>query len=62
MDKARKFEQLMLEYDKLAHRISQLKSTNGGINLSDEILKEIDELKIKQNDIERQAIVLQQNL
>lgn len=62
MDKALRYQQLMLDYDRLAHKISQLKATNAGINLSDEILNEIKLLQDKQFNIEQEAIQLQGGL
>jgi hypothetical protein len=62
MDKAVKFEQLMLEYDKLAHKVSQLKAINGGINLSPEVEAEIEKLKKKQEAIEAEAMRMQQGM
>lgn len=62
MNKAIRYQQLMLEYDHLAHKVSQLKATNGGINLSDEILNNIKILEGKQHNIEQEAITLQSGL
>jgi len=62
MDKAERYQQLLIEYDKLAWKVSQLKSTGGGINLSNEILEEIKVLEGKQVQVEQEAMFLQQGL
>jgi len=62
MDKAERYQQLLMEYDKLDHKISQLKSTNGGINLSSEILSNIRDIKIRQQYLIDEAANLQENL
>jgi len=61
-NKAARYHQLMLEYDKVAWKVSQLKSTNAGINLSEEILIEVGKLEQQQINIEREAMILQQGL
>jgi uncharacterized protein YdcH (DUF465 family) len=58
-EKSEAYFQLMMKYDKLDHKISQLKASNGGINISEETLKEINTLKNQQQTIINEAAALQ---
>jgi cell division protein FtsB len=60
MSKAEEYLTLMMRYDKIDHQISQLKATNGGINISEEILNTINTLKVKQQEIVNEAARLQE--
>lgn len=46
-EKAERYNQLVRENDFLDHKISQLRATNGGINLSEDIEKQIHQLQQK---------------
>lgn len=60
MGKAEEYLQLMMKYDKIDHQISQLKATNGGINLTQEVLNTINTLQTKQQHLVNEAARLQE--
>lgn len=49
--KARLYDNLIIEGDALQRQIGTLKATNGGINLSDDILRQIAVLEQKKEDL-----------
>ena len=61
MDKADKYNQMIARYDKLEHIISQLKATNGGINLSQDICTRIENIKKEQQLLINEAAFMQNN-
>ena len=60
MTKAEEYQSLLINYDKLDHEISQLKSVNAGINMTDETLNKINDLKAKQQVLINRAAKLQE--
>lgn len=55
-DKANEYNNLLREHDRLDYEISKLRATNGGINLSEQIEKEIHELQLKKEQISLKII------
>ena len=62
MTKAEQYQSLLMTYDKLDHEISQLKSINAGINMTDETLQKIAVLKSKQQNLINEAAKLQEGI
>ena len=54
-EKAKKFNSLLLEHDKLSREVSVIQSK---FDLTAEDTKKIKELKAKMNDLQRQATML----
>ncbi len=50
--KAQRYNEILAEHDALDYKISKLRATNGGINLSEQIEKEIYDLQLKKEKLE----------
>ena len=57
-EKANRYTELIRESDFLDHQISKLRATNGGINLSEEIEKEIYQLQLRKEKIGQELMKL----
>lgn len=50
-EKAQMYDNLIREHDRLDYEVSKLRATNGGINLSEDIERQIHELQVKKENI-----------
>lgn len=50
-EKAQRYNDLIREHDRLDHEVSKLRATNGGINLSEDIEKQIHELQVRKENV-----------